>query len=162
LFGLRSAVPRNLCVNSVLLAIPSKPGKSSRGPGPDWGLSSGHSDSAENRLNGHTSWQTSHPKTHSPSPSLNSRGIAPLFSMVRYDRHRRESSLYAPANAPVGQAVMHLVQLPQLTCVAGSSGSSATFTNISARKNHEPRLGCSKLVFLPKNPNPALTAAARS
>src|SRR5690606_14707681 len=49
----------------------------------------GSDSSRENLwLNGHTSWQMSHPYTLSPINSLMSSGIAPLSSMVRYEMQR--------------------------------------------------------------------------
>src|SRR5262249_53483838 len=104
----------------------------------------------------------SQPKTHSPIDVRSSRGMSPLFSIVRYEMHRLESRMYSSAKAFVGQAVRQRVHVPQLTLLAIESAGIGSSVRISARKNQDPRRGSRRFVFLPKKPRPALVATARS
>lgn len=45
------------------------------------------------RLNGQTSWQTSHPMRRLPTPACSDASITPRRSSVRYDTHRVASTL---------------------------------------------------------------------
>ncbi len=60
-------------------------------------------------------------------------------------------------SAPVGHASMHWVQVPQRSG-GGVSGSSASETSNSPRKNQEPAPSRIRQVFLPIQPRPALRA----
>ena len=71
----------------------------------------------------------------SVSDPLSSSGIFSLFSIVRYDIHFLASMTCASVIASVGQASMHLVQLPHLF-KTGSSYSSSKSHIISAKKNN--------------------------
>ena len=77
--------------------------------------------------------------------------------MVRYDRHR--SALKGPSadKAPVGQASIHRVQLPQCD-VAGWSYAKGIFRNSSPKKNMLPLLGMISWWCLPIHPMPACMA----
>jgi hypothetical protein len=49
--------------------------------------------------------------------------MLPASSIVRYEMHRRASSSYGATIAPVGQAEMHAVQVPQCAVTGSVSGS---------------------------------------
>jgi len=63
--------------------------------------------------------------------------------------------------APVGQAGMQAVHVPQWA-LAGASGGRGRSVRISPRKNHEPASRAIRLVCLPIQPRPALRASAFS
>src|SRR5215204_1310386 len=73
-------------------------------------------------LYGQTSWQTSQPKAQSPTARRSSRGISPVFSIVRYEIQSLASTTPGAFIAPVGQADMQRVHLPQVPvpCASGS------------------------------------------
>ena len=115
----------------------------------------------ENLFQGHTSWQSSHPKILLPIAFLNCSGIAPRDSIVRYEIHLVASNIFGPTKALVGQASMQAEQLPQLLVVGSSIGSGIS-VNSSPRKNQDPALLLISMVFFPIHPMPAFSARARS
>lgn len=101
-----------------------------------------------------------------------------LCSIVRYEMQRRESTTPGFMMAPVGQASMHLVQLPQ-TFPLGFLGEwdqreveKDVFEDVfsvrsrvvitSARKTQEPYCSVIRHPFLPMRPRPDCSARARS
>ena len=56
--------------------------------------------------------------------SRNAAGMSPLFSIVRYERHRVESSTPGSTRAPVGHASRQRVHLPQQPGEVGGPGGS--------------------------------------
>src|SRR6185437_15178614 len=100
-------------------------------------------------LYGHTSWHTSHPYRCSPIAPCNSAGISPLSSIVRYEMHRVASSMRGSTIAPVGQASMHRVQLPQWSAVNGVSAASGRSIKSVPRKKNDPARGLINIVFFP-------------
>src|SRR5580765_658222 len=84
--------------------------------------------------------------------------------MVKYEMHNRESSVYPnrPGTiAAVGHASTHRVHVPHRSG-GGTSGSIASDTNNSPRKNQEPDCWLIKHVFFPIHPSPASRAYDRS
>ena len=74
---------------------------------------------------------------------------------------RRASTWCGATMAPVGQACMQALQLPQWP-LTGSVGSSAMSTRISPRKNMEPASRLSTSVCLPRQPWPLRWASSAS
>ena len=68
---------------------------------------------------------------------LNSLDIWSFNSIVKYEIHLLESSLYASYIASVGHASIHAVQLPQWS-VTSLSYSSSRSNIISAKKKKDP------------------------
>ena len=75
--------------------------------------------------------------------------------------HRRASSWYGAVIAPVGQASMQRVQVPQWS-MAGSSGGSGSVVITSPSSSHEPISALMTQVFLPTQPMPARAASSFS
>ena len=114
------------------------------------------------RFHGQTSWQISQPKIHCFHFPWNSFGISsPRYSMVRYEIHLRASNSKAD-KAPVGQASIHCMQLPQQFATVSASGVSAKSSMIWPIKKNEPPFRLMSMVFFPINPSPARHAVARS
>ena len=114
------------------------------------------------RFHGQTSWQMSHPKTCGPMAARSRSGMPPRSSMVKYEMHRRESSVYrAPPSAGtmacVGHASMQRVHVPHRSG-GGASGASSSETSSSPRKNHEPLPWLIRQVLRPIHPSPAARA----
>ena len=70
-------------------------------------------------------------------------------------------SWYGPTIAPVGQAVMQRVHVPQCSVSGRSSGSGRSVYS-SPRKKYEPASRLISTVCLPTQPRPALRASAFS
>ncbi len=92
--------------------------------------------------------------------------MAPRSSIVKYEMHRRESTVNpGPAGtmAAVGQASMQRVHVPQrpgggASAASAASASIASETSSSPRKNHEPPAWLMRQVFFPIQPSPAMRA----
>ena len=84
-------------------------------------------------IQGHTSWQSSHPKILLPIAFLNCSGIAPRDSIVRYEIHLVASNIFGPTKALVGQASMQAEQLPQLLVVGSSIGRGISVNSSQGR-----------------------------
>ena len=104
-------------------------------------------------LTGQTSWHMSHPKIQSLIWGRISRGIGPRFSIVWNEMHLVLSSTYGATIAPVGQDLIHSMQVPQLF-LSGMSISRFRLETICPKKVHEPTPGDKILVFFPNHPNP--------
>ena len=154
---------RGVPANRDLKAASSRPShstRSGRARSARWWARSMNPSRAK-RFQGQAARQSSQPKMRSPMAGRRSSGMEPRCSMVRYEMHRRASSVKGAGRAPVGQALRQRVQDPQRLC-SGASGSSSAVVRISARRNQLPRLREIRLVCLPTNPTPARWAKSRS
>src|SRR5207245_2225115 len=136
------ALPRKRARN----ASRSRSNSSSSGPKGPVGASAGSRARAAFRFQGHTSWHTSHPNTHSPIASRNSSGISPRCSIVRYAMHRRASRAYGPTNAWVGQASRHAVHVPHRSGRRSSHSSSPVVRTLPLNK-YEPVVAATREVI---------------
>src|SRR4029077_9568783 len=88
-------------------------------------------------FHGQTSLQTSQPNAQPSQRGSNSTAGVPLYSMVRYERHRVASRTRSATNAPVGQASRHRVQDPQRSVASAASDGSSRSVNTEPMNVYE-------------------------
>jgi hypothetical protein len=93
-----------------------------------------------------------------PIAGRSASGISPWCSIVRYEMQRRASSWYGAVIAPVGQAGMQALQLPQRSFAGVSTGNGRS-VNSSPSMKSEPARSLIRFVCLPIQPRPALRAS---